>query len=109
VQVTNRKRKAKEQQEAQIKKQARTAGAREKAEETASHSLCTSLTSLDIQLKARNNNKESRIAFLKEQTYARIAGEQPRFFPTWDRNGGKQEAKYGLAPPQRTKPLKITY
>jgi hypothetical protein len=93
VQVTNRKRKAKEQHEAQIKKQARTAAARDKAEETASHSLCTSLTSLDIQLKARNNNKESRIAFLKEQICARIASEQPRLYPNlgteWRKAGGK--------------------
>jgi hypothetical protein len=64
LQVTNRKRKAKEQRAAQIAKQARTAESRDKAEHTASESLCTSLASLDIQLQARDNNKESRIIFL---------------------------------------------
>ncbi len=90
-QIANRKRKATEQRASQIAKQARTA--RDKAEETASHSLCTSLTVLDVQLKARNNSKESRIFFLKEQIYARIASDQPRLYPNlgseWRKVGGK--------------------
>jgi hypothetical protein len=93
AQNTIRKQKAEIKHDANIRKQARTAAARDKAEETASNSLCTDLQTLDVQLKARSNNKESRISFLKDQIYARISGENPRSYPNlgmeWRKAGGK--------------------
>ena len=93
AQITNRKKKALSKKDAQIRKQARTAAARDKAEQTASTSLCTNLHQLSLQLKARCNSKESRLTFLKDQVYARIAGEYPRLYPSlgeeWRKLGGK--------------------
>ena len=93
AQVANRKRKSTEKHDAQIQKLARIAGARAKAEETLSTSLCTTVKNLDVQLQARCNNKESRISFLRDQIYARISGEQPRLYPNlgleWRKAGGK--------------------
>ena len=93
AQVANRKRKATEKHEAQIRKQARTAASRDKAEETATTSLVRDLTQLNLQLKARCNNKESRVTLLKDQIYARIGGECPRLYPglgdEWRKQGGK--------------------
>ena len=93
AQVANRKRKATEKHDAQIRKLARIAGARDKAEATLSTSLCTTIQTLNIQLKARCNNKESRISFLRDQIYARISGDQQRLYPNlgleWRKAGGK--------------------
>ena len=93
AQVANRKRKATDKHEAQIRKQARTAASRDKAEETATNSLVRDVEELDVQLKARGNNKDSRVTYLKEQIYARIAGENPRLYPglgdEWRKQGGK--------------------
>jgi hypothetical protein len=93
AQVTIRRQKATKKYDAQVKKQARTAASRDKAEKTAVNSLCTDLPDLMLQLKSRNNKKESRISFLKDQVYARIAGEHPRLYPglgkKWRKVGGK--------------------
>jgi hypothetical protein len=93
AQVANRKRKATDKHEAQIRKQARTAASRDKAEETATNSLVRDVEDLDVQLKARGNNKDSRVTYLKEEIYARIAGENPRLYPglgdEWRKQGGK--------------------
>jgi hypothetical protein len=93
AQVANRKRKATDKHEAQIRKQARTAASRDKAEETATNSLVRDVEELDVQLKARGNNKDSRVTYLKELIYARIAGENPRLYPglgdEWRKQGGK--------------------
>jgi hypothetical protein len=55
--------------------------------------LCTDLHDLKNQLKSRNNSKSARLDFLKEQVYARIAGENPRSYPglgsEWRKKGGK--------------------
>jgi hypothetical protein len=93
LQIATRKRKAKEKYAAQVKKQARTAASRDKAEQTATNSLCKDLHELNIQLKARGNQKNSRVSYLKDQVYARIAGEHPRLYPAlgleWRKAGGK--------------------
>ncbi len=93
AQVTHRRCKATKKYNAQVQKQARTAASRDKAEQTATNSLCTDLLDLELQLKARKNNKDSRLTFLKDQVYARIAGEHPRLYPglgqQWRKKGGK--------------------
>jgi hypothetical protein len=93
AQVLNRKRKASEKFDANVAKQARIAASRDKAEETASNSLCTDLQELEHQLESRQNSKGGRLIFLKEQIYARIAGEHPRLYPglgqEWRKRGGK--------------------
>jgi len=92
-QVETRKRKASEKFDANVLQQANIAGNRNTAEETAMNSLCTDLEDLEHQLQARQNNKPSRLTFLKEQVYARIAGEEPRLYPglgaEWRKPGGK--------------------
>ncbi len=92
-QVETGKRKAAEKFDANVQQQATLAGHRNKAEETAMNSLCTDLEDLEHQLLARQNNKPSRIVFLKEQVYARIADEEPRLYPglgaEWRKAGGK--------------------
>ena len=92
-QIATRKLKAKDKYAAQVQKQARTAASRDKAEQTASNSLCKDLHDLNIQLKARGNQKNSRVSYLKDQVYARIAGEHPRLYPAlgseWRKAGGK--------------------
>jgi hypothetical protein len=92
-QVETRKRKAADKFDANVLQQATLAGHRNKAEETAMNSLCTDLEDLEHQLLARQNNKPSRIFFLKEQVYARIAGEKPRLYlglgAEWRKAGGK--------------------
>ena len=44
-------------------------------------------------MKARGNQKNSRVTYLKDQVYARIAGEHPRLYPAlgseWRKAGGK--------------------
>jgi hypothetical protein len=44
-------------------------------------------------LKARGNQKNSRVSYLKDQVYARIGGEHPRHYPAlgleWRKAGGK--------------------
>jgi hypothetical protein len=93
AQVLNRKRKAKEKFEENVAKQARIAASRNNAEETATNSLCTDLEELEHQLESRQNSKGARLIFLKEQIYARIAGEHPRLYsglgPEWRKRGGK--------------------
>jgi hypothetical protein len=93
AQVANRKRKAQEKFEENVAKQARIAGSRNKAEETATNSLCTDLQELEHQLESRQNSKGARLIFLKEQVYARIAGEHQRLYPglgqEWRKRGGK--------------------
>ncbi len=93
LQRETRKRKAKEKHAAQVRKQARSAALRDKAEQTATNSLCQDLNELNIQLKARGNQKNSRVSYLKDQVYARIAGEHPRQYPAlgpeWRKAGGK--------------------
>lgn len=93
LQRETRKRKAKEKHDAQVRKQARSAASRDKAEQTATNSLCKDLNELNIQLKARGNQKNSRLSYLKDQVYARIAGEHPRHYPAlgleWRKAGGK--------------------
>jgi hypothetical protein len=93
AQVLNRKRKAKEKFEENVAKQARIAAGRNNAEETARNSLCTDLEELEHQLESRQNCKGARLIFLKEQIYARIAGEHPRLYPglgpEWRKRGGK--------------------
>jgi hypothetical protein len=91
AQSTIRKQKAEIKHDANIRKQARTAAARDKAEETASNSLCTDLQTLDVQLKARSNNKESRISFLKF-THAFLGNIRDHIL-TWAWNGVRQVAK----------------
>ena len=60
---------------------------------TATSHLCLDLMELDVQLKSRCNSKEARVTFLKDQVYARIAGEHPRLYPNlgdeWRKLGGK--------------------
>ena len=60
---------------------------------TATSNLCMDEMQLDLQLKARCNSKKARETFLKEQVYARIAGEHPRLYPSlgkeWRKLGGK--------------------
>jgi hypothetical protein len=93
AQVTNRKRKTTEKFDANVAKQAKIAANRDKAEETATNSLCTDLHDLKHQLRSRDNSKTARLTFLKEQIYARIAGENPRLYPglgpEWRKQGGK--------------------
>ncbi len=92
-QVETHKRKASEKFDANVLQQATIAGKRNNAEETAMNSLCTDLEDLEHQLLARQNNKPSRLTFLKEQVYARIAGEETRLYPglgaEWRKAGGK--------------------
>jgi hypothetical protein len=51
------------------------------------------LQQLNIQLKARNNKKEPTVSYLKDQVYARIAGEHQRLYlglgQVWRKQGGK--------------------
>ena len=93
AQVTHRKAKAVSKYKALIKQQATKAANRDKAEMTASSNLCMDELELDLQLKARCNSKKARETFLKEQVYARIAGEHPRLYPSlgkeWRKLGGK--------------------
>jgi hypothetical protein len=93
AQVLNRKRKANEKFEENVAKQARIAASRNRAEETATNSLCTDLDELQHQLESRQNSKGARLVYLKEQIYARIAGEQPRLYTglgqEWRKQGGK--------------------
>ncbi len=74
-------------------KQGKIAANRDKAKETATNSLCTDLNDLKNQLRARDNSKSARLVFLKEQVYARIAGDNPRLYPglgqQWRKQGGK--------------------
>jgi hypothetical protein len=72
AQVSHRKAKAILKYNALIKQQATKAAKRDKAEMTATSNL---LKELDVQLKSRCNSKEARVTFLKDQVYARIAGE----------------------------------
>jgi hypothetical protein len=93
AQVTHRKEKAITKYKALIKQQATKAANRDKAEMTASSNLCIDVVQLDLQLKARCNSKKARETFLKEQVYARIAGDHPRLYPSlgkeWRKLGGK--------------------
>jgi len=93
AQVANRKLKGDEKFKANIARQATIAANRNKAEDTASNSLCTDLLDLQNQLLARCNSKDARLTFLKDQVYARIAGEKPRLYPglgqEWRKIGGK--------------------
>ena len=93
AQIMTRKRKTKEKFDANVAKQAKIAANRDKAEETSSNSLCIDLIDLKNQLKSRSNSKSARLDFLKEQVYARIAGENPRSYPglgsEWRKQGGK--------------------
>jgi hypothetical protein len=93
LQIATRKLKAKQKHDVQVQKQARTAASRDKAEQTASNSLCKDLQDLKNELKARENQKNSRLSYLKDQVYARIAGEHPRLYPAlgleWRKAGGK--------------------
>jgi hypothetical protein len=57
LQIATRKCKAKEKYATQVKKQARTAASQDKAEQTATTSLCNDLHELNIQLKARGIRK----------------------------------------------------
>jgi hypothetical protein len=82
AQVTHRKEKAVSKYKALIKQQATKAANRDKAEMTATSNLCMDEMQLDLQLKARCNSKKARETFLKEQAYARIAGEHPRLYPS---------------------------
>ena len=66
AQVANRKLKADEKFEANIARQATIAASRNKAEDTASNSLCTDLLDLQNQLLARCNSKDARLTFLKD-------------------------------------------
>ena len=92
-QIMTRKRKTTEKFDANVAKQAKIAANRDKAEETSTNSLCTDLHDLKNQLKSRINSKSARLDFLKEQVYARIAGENPRSYPglgsEWRKKGGK--------------------
>ncbi len=60
---------------------------------TATSFLCFDVIALDLQLKARCNSKQARVTFLKEQVYARIAGDYPRLYPClgneWRKQGGE--------------------
>ena len=93
AQVSHRKEKAIAKYQALIKQQATKAANRDKAEMTATSELCLDVNALDLQLKARCNSKQARVTFLKEQVYARIAGENPRLYPglgfEWRKQGGK--------------------
>ena len=93
AQVTHRKEKAVTKYKALIKQQATKAANRDKAETTANTNLCIDVLQLDLQLKARCNSKKARETFLKEQVYARIAGDHPRLYPSlgkeWRKLGGK--------------------
>ncbi len=93
AQVMNRKHKASEKFEVNVAKQARIAASRNKAEETATNSLCNDLQELEHQLQSWQNSKGGRLVFLKEQVYAIIAGEHPRLYPglgqEWRKRGGK--------------------
>ena len=93
AQVTHRKKKAITKYNALVGQQATKAATRDKAEMTASSNLCIDVIELGLQLKARCNSKQARVTFLKEQVYARIAGEHPRLYPSlgaeWRKLGGK--------------------
>ncbi len=93
VQVVNHKRKAKEKFEENVAKQARIAGSRNMAEGTATNSLFTDLQELEHQLESRQNSKGTRLIYLKEQIYARVAGEHQRLYSglgqEWRKRGGK--------------------
>jgi hypothetical protein len=93
TQMSNRKRKADENFLVNVQRQATIAASRNKAEDTATNSLCTDLHDLKNQLIARGSSKDARLTFLKEQVYARIAGEKPRLYTglgtEWRKMGGK--------------------
>jgi hypothetical protein len=93
AQVTHRKEKAVTKYKALIKQQATKAANRDKAETTVNTNLCIDVLQLELQLKARCNSKKARETFLKEQVYARIAGEHPHLYPSlgkeWRKLGGK--------------------
>jgi hypothetical protein len=76
-----RKRKATAKYEANVRKKAKKAAARDHAEEILGTSLVTSVRELEVQLAARVSSKASRIAFLKDQFHARTSGESPRSYP----------------------------
>jgi hypothetical protein len=73
--------KAAEKYEANVRKKAKKAAARDHAEEILGTSLITSIPELDIQLRARAASKSSRISLLKDQFHARISGETTRSYP----------------------------
>jgi hypothetical protein len=93
AQVTNKKRKAIQKHDAQIRKQARTAAARDKAEKTACTSLCTNINNLDIELKARDNKKESRITYSQRSNICTDFRGTQDYIQTWEWNGVRQVVK----------------
>jgi hypothetical protein len=76
-----RKRKAAERYASNVRKKAKHAAKRDHAEEILSTSLVTSVTDLDVQLRARANSSAARISFLKDQFHARVSGNNPRVYP----------------------------
>ncbi len=93
AQLSNRKRKADERFQVNVDRQATIAVSRNKAEDTATNSLCLDLQDLENQLLARGNSKDARLTFLKEQVYARIGGGKPCLYTglgmEWRKQGGK--------------------
>jgi hypothetical protein len=75
-----RKRKTREKYEANVRKKAKRACARDHAEEIIANSLVTNVVDFQDQLAARANSVKSRITFMKEQFHARVSGDEPRLY-----------------------------
>ena len=93
---TNRKKKAIEKYEANVRKKAKKASLMDYAEEVADNSLVTDVKALAIQLLARSKSGKARISFLKEQFHARVSGEHPRIYTSLGNEFRTQHGKLRL-------------
>ena len=76
--IAVRKRKAADRYADNVRKKAKHAAKRDRAETVLCTSLMTCVTSLEVQLRARSNSSAARVAFLKDQFHARVSGENPK-------------------------------
>jgi hypothetical protein len=76
--IAVRKRKAADRYADNVRKKAKHAAKRDRAETVLCTSLVTCVSSLEVQLRARSNSSAARVAFLKDQFHARVSGENPR-------------------------------
>ena len=79
-QIATRKRKAAEKHANNLRLKACKAAKVDEAEHTAAHDLVLCVNELEEQLSARENNKQSRITFLKKQFDARVLGDLKRTY-----------------------------
>ena len=95
AQVANRKRKATDKHEAQIRKQARTAASRDKAEETATNSLVRDVQELDVQLRHAEITKTRESRTLKNKFTPALQVKIQGCILAWVKNGESKAEKLG--------------